>query len=157
MKFSANKKNRKYIIIGAVVLLGLIGTVTDKDDKVDKTDSLSLSAANAVMQSADMETQAPTDTSTPIPTPEPTATPTQTPAPTPEPTAVPETKTIYLKDNASVEVPYGAEYCGSKRSEVFHYIWCNSVGDIKLSNFVLYDSVEDALAHGKRPCKRCEP
>lgn len=68
-----------------------------------------------------------------------------------------DTKTITLLDGATVEVPIDAEYCGSKRSEVFHLITCDSVADISKSNFVVYDSVEDAEEKGKRACKICEP
>lgn len=76
---------------------------------------------------------------------------------TSEQTSSSETKTIFLKDGATIEVPIDVEYCGSKRSEVFHLITCDSVEDISESNFVVYDSVEDAIEKGKRPCKICDP
>ncbi len=102
-------------------------------------------------------TENPTDTPSPVPTENPTDTPSPTPTATDEPAEEPQTMTITLLDGETVEVPIDAQYCGSKKSEVYHYINCNSVSTIKKSNFVLYSSKEDAENRGKRPCKRCNP
>ena len=65
--------------------------------------------------------------------------------------------TINLKDGETVSISSDIKYCGSERSEVYHYIDCDYVCQIAKHNFVTYASKEDAEAKGKRPCKGCEP
>lgn len=46
---------------------------------------------------------------------------------------------------------------GNKNSRVFHYGTCESVGDMKEGNKVLFLTIEDAIEKGYKPCKRCHP
>jgi len=50
-----------------------------------------------------------------------------------------------------------SKYVGSKTSEVFHKADCQFAQKIKPENLVSYDSREDAVGAGKRPCSRCKP
>jgi hypothetical protein len=53
--------------------------------------------------------------------------------------------------------PAESTYVASKRSKVFHRATCPSASSIAPENLVSYRVREDALADGKRPCKRCNP
>jgi len=48
-------------------------------------------------------------------------------------------------------------FVGSKESDVYHYSNCRYVKMIKPENIIWFTSVEDAGAHGYRPCKICKP
>lgn len=48
-------------------------------------------------------------------------------------------------------------YAASKKSEVFHYISCSYVASIKPENLILFKTREEAIASGRRPCKKCKP
>ena len=48
-------------------------------------------------------------------------------------------------------------YVASKKSKVFHSSECRSAGRISPENIVGYNSREQALMAGKRPCKQCKP
>ncbi len=48
-------------------------------------------------------------------------------------------------------------FVGSKKSDVYHYPNCRYVKMIKPENIIWFSSVEDARAHGYRPCKVCKP
>ena len=48
-------------------------------------------------------------------------------------------------------------YVASKGSSVFHRADCRMAGNIAPENLVGYNSREDAVAAGKRPCKTCDP
>ena len=48
-------------------------------------------------------------------------------------------------------------YVGSVNSEVFHNPNCSYVKSIHPENMIWFSSREDAIAQGKRPCKRCNP
>jgi hypothetical protein len=159
MKLSLKKNWYLYVMLiaGILILGAALKTYGGAEGNTKEAGILSEATGEASATGEEPSTSSPTDTPDPQPTDTPEPSPAPTAEPTNEPTAEPETKTIHLKAGATVEVPYGTEYCGSKRSEVFHYIWCDSVHDIKLSNFVIYESREDAVAKGKRPCKRCEP
>lgn len=146
-----------------IIIVGIFFVGSGNDTKTAFVDK-ALPTANVIAQNeTSIITVQPTEEATSIPTAPSTALPTAEPTataiakPTSEPTAVPDTKTISLKDGATIEVPYGSEYCGSKRSEVFHHIDCKHVSDIAAHNFVVYDSRDDAIAKGKRPCKNCNP
>ncbi len=144
------KKHRFVFIflMTGVLFLAFAGCMPNADKENYVAENANISVTQKIEVTKEM-TSAPTE--------EPTMTATEQPSATLEPTDAPETKTITLMDGETIQVPIDAMYCGSKRSEVFHYIYCDSVSDIKKSNFVLYDSVDDAKAKGKRPCKRCEP
>ena len=49
------------------------------------------------------------------------------------------------------------EYVASKNSEVFHRPECSSAKRIKPENLVGYNSKNEAIRAGKKPCKRCKP
>jgi competence protein ComEC len=49
------------------------------------------------------------------------------------------------------------QYCGSVNSDVFHKQNCSYVNQISNENLVWYETREEAIAKGKRPCKRCGP
>jgi len=49
------------------------------------------------------------------------------------------------------------QYCGSVNSDVFHKPNCSYVDQINPENIVWYETREEAIAKGKRPCKRCGP
>ena len=48
-------------------------------------------------------------------------------------------------------------YVASKNSKVFHGPDCSSAARIKRENLVGYNSKQEAIRDGKRPCKRCKP
>ena len=49
------------------------------------------------------------------------------------------------------------KYAALKNSEVFHYISCSYVASIKPENLILFKTREEAIASGRRPCKKCKP
>jgi hypothetical protein len=51
----------------------------------------------------------------------------------------------------------GYKFVASKNSNVFHRPDCSSAKRIKPANLVGYNSREETLKAGKRPCKRCKP
>ena len=53
--------------------------------------------------------------------------------------------------------PAEITYVASKRSKVFHRADCPSGKAIAPKNLVSYRTRQQALADGKRPCKRCNP
>ena len=48
-------------------------------------------------------------------------------------------------------------FVGSKKSDVYHYPWCHYVDRINPENLIYFDTPEDAIAAGYRPCKVCKP
>lgn len=48
-------------------------------------------------------------------------------------------------------------YVASKNSDVFHDPDCSYVDSIADHNLIYFDSLEDALASGRRGCSRCDP
>ena len=48
-------------------------------------------------------------------------------------------------------------FVGSKNSDVYHYPDCYWAGKIKPENLVYFDTAEDAINAGYRPCKVCKP
>jgi len=56
---------------------------------------------------------------------------------------------------------YGIEedqkYKGSTESDIYHYPWCIAAQNINPENEIWFDSPEDALAQGYRPCEVCRP
>jgi hypothetical protein len=49
------------------------------------------------------------------------------------------------------------KYAASKNSDVFHYISCFYIARIKPENLILFKTREEAIASGRRPCKKCNP
>jgi hypothetical protein len=53
--------------------------------------------------------------------------------------------------------PIEYKFVGSKNSDIFHKADCQFVSRISAQNLVSYDSREEAVAAGKKPCSRCKP
>ncbi|HZK11280.1 MAG TPA: MBL fold metallo-hydrolase [Atribacterota bacterium] len=49
------------------------------------------------------------------------------------------------------------KYAASKNSDIFHYIDCSYVKKIKPEDLILFKTREEAIASGRRPCKKCSP
>jgi hypothetical protein len=49
------------------------------------------------------------------------------------------------------------KYAASKKSKVFQYINCSYEAKIKPENLILFKTREEAIASGRRPCKKCKP
>ena len=67
---------------------------------------------------------------------------------------------IVLKEQAkpiAKSTPAKYEYVASKNSQVFHKPGCRWAENISENNLVRYDSREEAIKAGKRPCKSCKP
>jgi len=58
---------------------------------------------------------------------------------------------------AAKATPAEYKYVASKNSKVFHRPDCSSAKRIKPENLVGYNSRDEAISAGKRPCKRCKP
>jgi hypothetical protein len=69
----------------------------------------------------------------------PTATPTKTPAAIPTPHVA------------------SCSFIGNSHTHVFHYAWCPDVNKIKPEHRVCFDTAQQALAAGYRPCQHCHP
>jgi hypothetical protein len=83
----------------------------------------------------------PSPTPIPVPTPTPTQSPTSTPTITPTPT---------------IQSTYG-NYCASKKSDIFHKCSCIYVNNILTENLIRFNTREQALATGRKPCSVCKP
>ena len=62
-----------------------------------------------------------------------------------------------VKSETKTSLSQEYKYAVSKNSEVFHYISCSYVSSIKSSNLILFKTREEAIASGRRPCKKCYP
>ncbi len=58
---------------------------------------------------------------------------------------------------AAEQPPVRYEYVASKNSKVFHKADCASAKRISPENLVGYNSRDEAIKAGKRPCERCKP
>ncbi|VBB05627.1 Hypothetical protein LUCI_0837 [Lucifera butyrica] len=54
-------------------------------------------------------------------------------------------------------VPFSATYIGNSHSGIFHYSYCRYVGRMSESHKVFFESRDDAINAGYRPCKVCKP
>ena len=54
-------------------------------------------------------------------------------------------------------LPAKSAFVASKNSQVFHRADCSSVRRIKPENLIGYNSPDEAIQAGKKPCKRCKP
>ena len=61
------------------------------------------------------------------------------------------------EDKQTAEPQAEALYLASKNSKVFHYYTCRSVKTISAENVVKFDSKDQALQTGRRPCRICKP
>ncbi len=50
-----------------------------------------------------------------------------------------------------------ATYCGSSKSNVYHYPTCSAAKRIAASNRITFATKEEAAKRGYRPCKICKP
>jgi Micrococcal nuclease (thermonuclease) homologs len=50
-----------------------------------------------------------------------------------------------------------SHFVGSENSDVYHYPWCHYVDRINPENRIYFDTPEDAIAAGYRPCRVCNP
>ena len=94
--------------------------------------------------------------------------PTPTPTPTPTSNVVTTWKEILERGrdssgstNSATPRPASKQethyYVGNKRSKIFHEPSCPSVDQMSYSNMVSFDSRDDAIDSGYRPCQRCYP
>lgn len=57
----------------------------------------------------------------------------------------------------AVAVAQQGSYVASRLREPFHYPWCKWAQKIAPENLVWYQSRQEAIADGHRPCKVCNP
>jgi micrococcal nuclease len=62
-----------------------------------------------------------------------------------------------LSKAPSKEPVAGYKYVASKNGDVFHTLNCRSAKRISPENIIGYNSRDDAINAGKRPCKVCKP
>lgn len=65
-----------------------------------------------------------------------------------------EAKKEFETDN---KLAQAGKYIASRKSDVFHYATCGYAKKIKPENRVFYNTREEAIADGKRPCMVCKP
>jgi len=96
-------------------------------------------------------------TNTSLPTSTVSTTPTLNPSPSPKATATPTATPT--KTPAATPTPHVAScsFIGNKHTGVFHYAWCSDVKKMNPENKVCFDTAQQALAAGYRPCKHCNP
>ena len=58
---------------------------------------------------------------------------------------------------AKPAAPVQGGYVASKRSQVFHKADCNGAAKISPQNLVRYNTREEAIQAGKKPCHQCNP
>ena len=61
------------------------------------------------------------------------------------------------EENQTAEPQTEALYIASKNSRVFHYHTCRSAKTISPENIVKFDSRDQSLQTGRRPCRICKP
>ena len=72
---------------------------------------------------------------------------------------------IYMEEDHEVKITFKTEeteqpsvkYVGSINSDVYHYLWCSYVKNIKEENKIYFSSSQEARSAGYRPCKVCKP
>lgn len=50
-----------------------------------------------------------------------------------------------------------AGYVGNINSKIFHYSDCTSANRMKPANKIIFNSRDEAIQQGYRPCKKCNP
>ena len=58
---------------------------------------------------------------------------------------------------AVISVAYAAEFWGSAKSDKYHYPSCRWAEKIDAKNMVRFNSPEEAIKAGYKPCKVCVP
>mgnify|MGYP000036803361 CR=1 FL=1 len=61
------------------------------------------------------------------------------------------------KDISPGNTKQNAYYVASKKSDVFHYPWCQWAKKISSANLIIFKTRQEAFASGRRPCKICNP
>jgi len=64
---------------------------------------------------------------------------------------------VFLAVSVSAIVLAQGKYCGSKKSDVYHYPSCRYVAQILPENLIWFKDEYEAVAKGYRPCKVCNP
>ena len=62
-----------------------------------------------------------------------------------------------VNQNPTGEVSASSYFVGNKESKIFHYSRCHHAKRIKTENRVYFDTCEEAIFAGYRPCKVCKP
>lgn len=84
----------------------------------------------------------------------------------PEPVSTVETTPVRevarLKPTSAAKaVPVASDvpcpYIGARNKKILHHPWCSSVKQMKESNKVCFQTLEEAIAAGYVPCKHCKP
>jgi competence protein ComEC len=60
-------------------------------------------------------------------------------------------------ENSEPQASQQSDYLASKKSDVFHRTGCGHAKKILPENIICFESREEALANGYRPCKTCSP
>ena len=55
------------------------------------------------------------------------------------------------------QIVFASGYVGNANSKIFHYAECSSVGRMRAENRVNFNSRDEAINSGYRPCKKCSP
>lgn len=62
-----------------------------------------------------------------------------------------------LKDGKPVKSTIAGEYAGWGPGKIFGRLDCKSGMRMKKENRVFFQTLEDAVSEGYRPCKKCKP
>ncbi|HHT11182.1 MAG: hypothetical protein QM279_09425 [Atribacterota bacterium] len=82
--------------------------------------------------------------------------PSPSPPPTPTPSLEPSITTPIVTPTPNIQPTYG-NYCASKNSDFFHHCLCIYVHNILAENLIRFNTRNQALATGRRPCSVCKP
>ena len=52
---------------------------------------------------------------------------------------------------------FASGYVGNANSKVFHYSDCTSANKMNPANKIIFNSRDEAVQTGYRPCKKCKP
>ena len=144
-----------YILIG----IGLGGSDSSNTNNVNSSTPNSIVASSVAVESSSQESVA--SSSEPQPSPTPMPTPTQTPAPTPSPTPTP-TATVTPAPVPTAEPIVAPAPVIVQEEQKENMVWVPSTGKkyhrhsncsgMKNPSYV---SIDDAIARGYTPCKKC--
>lgn len=62
-----------------------------------------------------------------------------------------------LKNNKEIFSKIPGKYAGWKPGKIFGTLLCKSGKRMKKENRVFFDSYDDAINSGYKPCKKCNP
>lgn len=152
------KKKKKGILIGvgALLVIGLIGSLTGNRDKPQEIRVVTERSAAETEATEPTPTPKPTEKPTPTPEPTPTEAPVQTLEPVETDAAAPD-RSAPAADPTPTPAP-GRDYVLNMNTMKFHYPSCSSVADIKSANRKdVHMTREEVVAMGYAPCGRCKP